>query len=158
MTDKEIISLIQSNRGNRIPFKYCKIMELRYIFNFFERNLKTKKGNWSKNKVEDFENKIGLPYGIEWQLECFYEAYSKRIKPVLTFKPLFEYKPDLRYENFNGKLELKEDVEIKDFLEALKEIKKKYLKGSDEKLFKILDNAIKTGYTKETLRNYYYTV
>lgn len=159
MTDKEIINLILSNKGSRLPYKQCSILELRHIFNYFERNLKTVKGNWSKNKVEKLEEKIGLSHGIEWQLEHFYTAYSKRIKPVKSFKPLFEYKEDVRFRNqYIAKLEIKDDLNIKDFLAAIKEVKKKYLKGSDEKLINILDKHFTTGYTKETLRNYYYIV
>jgi len=145
------------------PFKKKSVLELQQIMTFLKQELKIK--NWSINYLDNFleKNKIQIS-----TLKFFYKEYSKRKKRLKTFEKLlsrYELREEKKIEKFMKtkidsyiKIELihKSQSEVTKFLKELKNIKIKYLVGKDNDFIEIISKNINTGYSKSTLRNYYY--
>lgn len=172
MEEEEINKLLDSYKNKRSMNK-LSAKELVAIMEFLKDKLKNEKGNWV---LENRKNiKIYNAYLI-LGIKKFYTVYKRRIK---TNKGLENYieniekherlkwwrtfnKERKKYREERGKysvsdiqLKLKENTNIRDFLKDFKELKKKYLKGNNAELLELI-SKINTGYSKSTLRNYFF--
>ncbi len=164
MEVKVIISYLIDRNSNQRKYNKLSVIELCYIRDFIMNNFTTERGNWSMKKVDDFcEIYEWRVHFILSNVRSFYKEYSKRKKVVKKIEnfiaKLTKHERILtdKRHGFNKKtLSLKPDKDIKVFLSAMKDFKQKYFVGSDDILIEILALKIKTGYSKSTLRNYYY--
>lgn len=163
--NKAILSFLYFKKEKK--YVHISVKGLCCLMDYFKTNFKTNKGNLSINKAKEFKEQYFNDfyiYSFMNQLTEFYNAYSKRKKEDKTFNKLInrlfvslQKSSDKEYSFWDdsSQIELKKDSNINDFLADLKTIKKKYLKGKDSTFLSII-SKINTGYTKSTLRKYYY--
>ena len=162
MNEKEVIEILLKSRNSLAVYKYLSVINLCDIMMFFEKEFKTKKGNWSIKLYNDFlKEKLK---NESFDLENFYKEYSKRKKEVLKFLTFIklikrnEYKKRNEWRhNTNKKIHLRNKDKIKDFLKELQLVKHRYLDCSDAKLIKLISEEFETGYSESTLRKYFYS-
>lgn len=162
MDSSQILNIFKKlpSRGN--AFKKLSVLQLIEIRDFLEINLK-KGTRWSTPLYLEFISRNNLDNEcVSMHLLDFHEQYSKRKKELnslidFIFKISSNTFESDDYTLFatNKPFELKDDVEIDDYLIAIYNLKK-LINGSNRQFVKVLSWYIHTGYTTETLVKKYY--
>jgi len=160
MTEKEIIKTLSRENISIADnqFERKSVKEMVEIINFVKPIARDKNGNWTQKGIKEFAKKYKIQWGIlVLQLRCLSQEYSVRKKKIKGLDKV----TNLMYSNFfrikrkNTKISLKNKKNIISFLEDLKRIKIKHLKTTNEAFIELVSKNIDTGYTKNTLLNYF---